>query len=516
MYPFPEGQRRFLFTTSGLIDPRATLWRAPDGTPLPLIDPPGSPVLAHADPSEVPYGVRFEAKKPRLEGPLDGEGPSFAVLCDVAAGRGGTSGGTLRDGSVLRSWKLHPQYPPGKDFGSYARAPALSVEVACSESEDGYAWREVHRCPIVSPAVTGFDGCGVFLDPLAPPSERYKLVYMARPPAEKWAELWRAYAQVHPRWRHWGLSGPPHGLGACVYYASSGDGLDWTAAPQPLMVHHSDTDTTVYYDQWLSRYVMYTRLLRYGRRWIGRAEAEDFTHWGPVEPLVWPSLEDPIDYDVYLNGRCEYPWLPHAHLMFPMFYHRRTEQSDVRLFTSDDGICWSQMPGGPLVGPGLNGAQSNIEYLHAGKPLFPLGADRVGLTIRGSTNPHKYPRWKGRPEGGGRWMASWEDGRLCGLVADQDGAFWTFAVTPAGRTLRLNARIARSGMIRVGLQTMSREARCVAVPGRTAADCDPVRGDDLALTVRWRGEEGIAAPEGVPLALRFELRRAELFGFEWV
>ena len=42
------------------------------------------------------------------------------------------------------------------------------------------------------------------------------------------------------------------------------------------MLHPSDTDTTVLWDPALGKYVMFTRMFREDRRWIGRAEADDF------------------------------------------------------------------------------------------------------------------------------------------------------------------------------------------------------------------------------------------------
>ena len=85
-----------------------------------------------------------------------------------------------------------------------------------------------------------------------------------------------------------------------MFAAVSEDGLNWTAVPKPLTFHASDTDTSVLWNQDIGKYVLYSRLMRDGRRWIGRAEADDFFHWGPVLPVVWPRLDDPLDYDYAL------------------------------------------------------------------------------------------------------------------------------------------------------------------------------------------------------------------------
>jgi hypothetical protein len=78
--------------------------------------------------------------------------------------------------------------------------------------------------------------------------------------------------------------------------------------PPPLFVHKSDTDTTVVHDEWLGAYVMYTRLYSVQRRMVAVCEAGDFRQWGPVRPLIWPGLEEPLSTDVYTNARTHHPW----------------------------------------------------------------------------------------------------------------------------------------------------------------------------------------------------------------
>ena len=277
------------------------------------------------------------------------------------------------------------------------------------------------------------------------------------------------------------------------------------------MTHMGDTDNSAYYDPWLGRYVIYTRLYtqerRIGdRRWIGRAEAEDFLHWGPVEPLIWPGLDGPLSDDIYLNARSEYPGVPEYHLMFPMIYHRYTQTSDVRLFSSGDGICWSQVPGEPVISPGGSG-EWDCEFIRAGKHLVPLGKDRVAVPYGGIRFPHKYPRWKEVIEAHLEGWAWWTEGRLCAVVAEEEGEFFTLPIAPAGRGLRMNLRTCRSGEVRVGI---------VGATGRDVADCDPVYGDGVAIPVHWKGETDIGTKEDEKVTLQVSLRSAEVFGLEWV
>jgi hypothetical protein len=294
---------------------------------------------------------------------------------------------------------------------------------------------------------------------------------------------------------------PDHVYG--IFGAVSPDGVHWTAIPEPLMIHKSDTDTTVYFDPWLAKYVMYTRLYRHDRRWVGRVEADDFRRWGPVEPLLWPELSDHFADDIYTNARTEYPGLPEYHLMFPMLYHRLTQRSGVHLYSSADGICWSRVPGGPIITPETGG--SIDEFVHVGKDLVPLGDNRVGIHYMGMPYPHKYPRWDGVLNGRSAWL-SWPKGRLAAIKADEQGEFYTMPLVPAGRELKLNLRTPRAGRVRVGI---------VGCPGRSVAECTPLNGDSLSRTVSWNGQTNLGVAAGEPVILHFELRCAELFGFEW-
>jgi hypothetical protein len=243
-----------------------------------------------------------------------------------------------------------------------------------------------------------------------------------------------------------------------------------------------------------------------GRRLIGRAEAEDFDNWGPVVPCVWPPLDDPPDYDFYLNGFTYYPGLPEYRLMFPMVWQRFTERSEVRLYSTSDGMSWSAVPGSPVITPGEPG-EWDCEFIGTGKDLVPFGEDRIGLPYTGTCFPHKYPRWQEVWDAWGMGWAWWPEDRLCALVADYEGEFHTYPLTPTGRQLKLNFRTPQAGEVRVGIAD---------VEGRSLEDCDPMHGDCPGRIVTWKGQSDIGTADGQPVTLRFKLRCAELFAVEWV
>jgi len=479
--------KAYLFTDHRLIRTGDLDWVGPDGKGLPVAGPPEPVVDARAVPNFVPYGIRFVAQPARTE-PVEGDPPAGPPGLVVSA-----------HGSY---WVFHfrVDYQPGRNLGSYSTADPDAVWISAAKSDDLHQWKDLGKCKLALPGQSRFDGFTAFVDDHGLPSERFKAVYMARPPEDQIPALWYAYRKIHPRYRDVRISSDNF---TCIYGVTSPDGIKWTPIKEPLFTHYSDTDTTVYYDEWLGRYVMYTRLYLTGRRMIAIAEAEDFRKWGPVSPLIWPGLEEPLSTDVYTNARTCYPGMPEVHLMLPMFYHRFDQTSDIRLFSSIDGLHWSQVPGGPVLTP-RSFADRRTEFIVASKPLLPLANDRVGFRYSASPYPHKYPRWKEILASAKGGWAGWEKGRLVALTADEEGEFVTFSIPVTGRELRINARTPRAGMIKVGFD------------GRPIEDCDPIVGDSFAHPVRWRGNPDVGIEQGKSVSIKFHLRRAELFGFEWV
>lgn len=464
-------------------------WRTAAGEAIGVRGDDGPDRDLHATPVSVPHGIRLQAQPARKTDPVDDWKGWGRII--------------LHEGRY-RSWYLEIDGNSKLGSGSTAqRAERRTVAVCATDSSDGVHWSEPRRCPVEVPGHFGFDGVTFFVDPVAPAAERYKLVYCSHVPDSLTVPLHQAYLQRPRRHQDERILSKP---GPCLMCLTSPDGERWSACPTPLMMHPSDTDTTIYWDEGIGRYVMYTRMYRQARRWIGRAEAEDLFHWGPIEPVVWPRLDDPPDHDFYLNGRTTYPGLPEYQLLFPMVYHRFTERSDVRLYASADGVAWNQVPGGPVILPGEAGAWDS-EFIGCGKDLLPFGPGRVAMPYTGTRFPHKYPRF---PEVWAGWQmawAWWPQDRLCAVVADREGEFWTAALRPAGRTLRLNCRTVRGGEVRVGV---------CGVDGRAAEECDPIHGDHLGIQVTWAGAADAGFAEGEPVRLHVRLRAAELFALEWV
>ena len=479
-----ETRDKILFFDWRDIQCGALAWSTPAGEQYGVANPPEPQVQMKAEPRFVPRGIGLRAQPARKAGAMENY-------------RGW--GRVIFDESRYRTWYIEVNGHAKLGSGSAAHVgPVTSVAICGVESRDGFGWSEATRSQIDVPGQRGFDGMTFFVDPHASQDRRYKFVYCAQFDAGLFEPQLAEYLGRPPRYRDGRISAERR-FG--IFAAVSPDGVDWRADPLPLMLHPSDTDTTVLWDEGLQKYVMYTRMFRDGRRWIGRAESEDFGHWSPVEPIVWPRLDDPPDRDFYLNGYSPYPDLPEYQLMLPMVYHRSTERSEVRLYSSADGIAWNQLPGGAILRPGEPGAWDG-EFIGTGKDLQPFGDDKVAIPYFGVAYPHKYPRWPSVWEAASMGWAWWQTDRLCALTSDGDGEFWTVPIHPSGRRIRLNFRAPMAGEIRVGIE---------GVEGRTAADCDPLTGDESDLVATWKGESDINAPEGRSVVLHIVLRHAELF-----
>ena len=81
-----------------------------------------------------------------------------------------------------------------------------------------------------------------------------------------------------------------------------------------------------------------------------------------------------------------------------------------------------------------------------------------------------------------------------------------------GGNLTLNLSTSGAGSIQVEIQ----DAAGQPVPGYALADCPEVFGDELARIVRWRNGGDVRPLSGKPVRLRFVIKDADLYAFQFV
>lgn len=487
-YPLESGPHLFIdwrYIFAGRIN-----WQTADGQ--------GTPLFSYEEiknvqgvPNRTPYGIRLVAQQAEKIGPIVPNDRDWEFMI------GGYC--SMHDlGGKFGVW--YEVVPPKTDGNKNL--------ICYAESKDGVTWTKPElglvefngskannividgaKCPFGT-----FHGNCVFIDPMAPPEERFKIIYVSvGEHAERIAKL-KAESP-----------GSVDSFGelknAIMLLGSSPDGLRWKFSEKILFCHLCDTQTTVYYDPYLQRYVAFTRTLGMNRRAIGRCETADLTRWPVPETILYPQpSDDPCD-DYYTNSKSIYPGTKTMHMMFPTVYKRRVDGCALRMAVSLDGVQWAWMPGDNVMECGPEGSWDGGSFF-AGFGLTEISGNRVALPYGGYKYPHKYPRF-GRM--GQLGLAVWQKERLVALEADEDGEFYTQPMTLPGETLHLNFQTKRAGYIKVEV---------CDIAGHTLDDCDPLIGDQIKQQVTWKGQPAIGVAKGGGVMLRFKLRSAKLFSFE--
>lgn len=336
----------------------------------------------------------------------------------------------------------------------------------------------------------GAHGATVFKDPSAVPEQRYKLVHMGRE------------------------AGTP-----CVFGAVSPDGLQWTALEQPLLPGYmSDTQTVMRFDEEKGKYVGYFRGWSgalHTRRTIAYAESERFQAWPTPRTLVAPDANDNPDADIYTNAYTTWPGARDAHLLFPAFYQRAQDTTELHLLTSRDGVNWQRPLRQPLVPPGEPGSHWE-GGLYAGCGLAAFTANEWSLPIGPKWHTHNQGHYaEGRPahppSRGYLCRAIWRPDGFTALEARTYGGCTTLPLTFSGDRLDVNVWTRFGGEVAIEIA----QENGTPIPGFTFAECDPISGDQPCHTVTWNGRRELSKLAGGPVRLRFRLRRARLHALQF-
>ena len=271
------------------------------------------------------------------------------------------------------------------------------------------------------------------------------------------------------------------------------------------------------------------KLMRPGRA-VGRVEVDDLLAPWPEEDMrtVFTTDEDdPPDSDIYTHGLYRYPYAADAYFMFPMTYqHFRGGETTVRndglndsqLCASRDGIHWMRYDRKPYVPRGLTG-EPDGGLTHTSEYHIRKG-DYLYQYYNGSPWTHGGHRRLSDQERQAR--ANWGRGfyglviqRLDGFVSADAVYTGGWLVTPPivfqGDHLELNIDVAAMGEAMVEIQ----DEQGQPMPGFTLDECDRVLFNDVAYTVKWKGNSDVSALAGQPVRLRIAMRSAKLYAFQF-
>lgn len=377
--------------------------------------------------------------------------------------------------------------------------------------------------------ILGQDGGMVFLDPTAPATERFRLVCRFG----------------------------PEGEGLRVY--SSGDGIHWKLTHPSVITyrsedkrHHLDSQNVIFWDDARKKYVAYVRYNRPERstgraRTIARAESDHLGGFPQVQDMQVVFQPDDLDLkedgvpavDFYMSAAIKYPWAEDAYFMFPTAYYHYSGRLpefakqvpinagplDSQFAASRDGITWERFDRQPFVPLGMKGE-------------FDWGCARVfwGL-VPDTTGREMYLYYRG-----GDWLHGWDRNEnnkrilmaaglgatqnvacISRLIARRDGftsvrgaypggEFTTPPLVFTGNQLLLNVDTSATGQVRVGL--LDEDGRPLA--GFAPKECDLIHtANEINRRVSWRGRSDLSELAGRPVRIRFLLRNADLYAFQF-
>ncbi len=382
---------------------------------------------------------------------------------------------------------LDPAYRYRLWYEAYAGMGDLGSMLAYARSRDGLEWEKPNlglvefegskENNLVFRGALGHGQHGgtVFVDPTAPPEERYRYFYLG-------------------------------GKGVCG--AVSPDGLHWAPVAEDndtLVQWGSDTQNTCFWDPDRQAYVAFLR--SWSPRMVSRTESKDFRTFPDPVLVLAPDELDPPDSDLYNNAAIKYPYAANAYFIFTSLYHHPSDKLWVELAVSRDSVEWERPSREPFIPNGPEG-EWDSGVLYRGVGLLRMG-DELWLSYYGRVATHNTYGDK-EYQGGYSFAVSRLDGFASMNAGEELGELVTVPLVFSGKRLVLNLEVLRGGGAKVELQDEAGKP----LPGFTQADCDQMVCDDVSRVVTWRGKSDLSALAGKPVRLRFVLRRCKLYAFE--
>ncbi len=456
--------------------------------------------------------LNFMQYKPRIY-------PEPVLRPDTFADGAGVSiyGSVLADGGKLRMW----YHACPKDW-DYTHDMA---SIAYAESEDGIAWVKPdlgiipHGPGPNNLTDLGLHSATVFLDPLSPPSHRYRATGCGYPSL---------------------FLGRPETVEYGYYTAHSADGLRWILDSSEPRWRSGDVITSVWHPgrQCGVIAMKYSpRWMRIGRRSIHTAELRNGVYTDAVTALYPDEFDDNIAATRGFHS-CDYYGMG----MLPAgqgavgflwnFWHQLPYTGDAAcglglfgvsditlVYQPDPGGRWLHMPGRPIFidhtdvpwaqNGWINSASNVVEvgnehrlYLSAA-----MNSHGIGWTPAWTPAP-KWVEWTKRHTLSGIIFASWPKWRLFGFESDPEGQF----------TIHLG-QIDKPSELFINYEIIKPEGRITAelhvhpnTPLHAFSDSVPLTGDSTGEKLVWKAGTVIPATPSASVFLRME--NARVYAYE--
>jgi hypothetical protein len=291
------------------------------------------------------------------------------------------------------------------------------------------------------------------------------------------------------------------GKGGLLAFKSA-DGLRWSLlANKPVITRGAfDSQNLAFWDPHIGKYREYHRWFR-GVREIMTGTSDDFLTWTDPVLLDYPGA--PVEH-LYTNAIRPYERAPHLLIGFPTRFLPPKEQTEPVFMSSRDGRTFhrsSEAVIPPTAPKDRDGNRSN--YMTWG--LLQLPGHDNELSVYATEAYYKGPA------GRVRRFHYRLDGFMSVHAGGKGGEVASKLLRFQGKRLVLNYVTAPRGSIRVEL--LNAEGK--PLEKYTLADCAELRGDSTAGTVAWKASNDVGRLAGQPVRLRFELKDADLYSFQF-
>lgn len=326
-----------------------------------------------------------------------------------------------------------------------------------------------------------------------------------------------------PEQRYKGLSGEWR---EC-YALSSPDGIHWELMSEETLEMDGTFDTvnTSFWDPLTKTYRSFTRyfedlasddeetdVLGAGNvniRAIQSSTSKDFLNWTPVQHHQY---NDDFPFQMYTNATIPCPGAEHIYLSFPNRYVQdritKPDQvhpgvNDAMFMSSRDGVHWNRFPEA-WIRPGLDQLNWTERNNYPSWGIVETSSTEWSMYVsehyRHASEQPRLRRLSIRPRG------------FVSMNADYSGGeFVTKPFVFSGSKLRINFSTSAIGAIQIELLDESGNP----LQGFSMADMDPIFGDSLDRMVEWKGKGDVSELSGQTIRMRFILKDADLFAFQF-
>ena len=293
-----------------------------------------------------------------------------------------------------------------------------------------------------------------------------------------------------------------------IHWALNGDGKPWFRKP-----HNGNL---LGWDPRVEEFIFYVRMPG-SPNLVGRATSFDFVTWSEAQTVLQPNADEPHKH---FKGLAAFLY-EGVYLGWIWVFEKSGDdwvRADSELAFSRDGIQWKRpFPGRFILSKGETGSWDS----HLSIPVAPIAHDgKLWTYYWGENIPYGAESLKRIQEG---WVEAGQrkqravglaqlrlDGFVSLKASTHDATITTRVLLPGQGQLTVNANV--RGELRVSMLDNSGQP----FPGFGAGNSDPVKTDAQNHVIRWKGNPSLDQLQGQPIRIRFHLRDADLYAFQFV